>query len=275
MSRIYFHSEHGTAEVRGWERAHMGVLSTDLLKASLILHGGASRKPTILRAIPLGEYVHAIDGYALERDLDVWLSVAIDHEFLIDGHRADVFTVALNTALALGNDVVKLCARLHGQCEIHCYVEGPHRAWLAGIIEQGRKIGLLRKDSGWEDVITLLRSRADEPVVCSYSVCEQFPNYGIVRREGVWTAPRVAWDADFNERPLEPGEEGEEDTDAWYDKPKDEQWQLALIALRQQASARHLELTPDGWDTYYFEQGLTGFDVQAWADAQEKEATGE
>lgn len=192
MSRIYFHSQHGEAEVSGAERAHMGLL---------------------------------IDP---------------NHETLRDDR---AFGRLLTEACQRGDDW-RLIARLHGQCEIHAYVEGEDRDWLAGIIEGALASGLLREgfdttidpNSGWRKVIDLLRSRDDEPVVTSYSVCEGFPNLTLVRQEETWQPTRPSW---------EPGEE-------WYDLPAEEQWATALAALRKKDErGSWLRLQPANWATWF------------------------
>lgn len=192
MSRIYFHSPHGEAEVSGAERAHMAILID-----------------------PKHE--------ALWQDDD------------------RTFGQKLNEALARDDDAWRFVARIHGQCEIHAYVEGQDRAWLAGIIERGLASGLLRgiemtgtreARSGWPAVIALLRERDDDPVVTSYSVCEGFPNLTIVREEGTWQPTIPSFDPE----------------DEWYALPTEEQWATALAALRQrQAHGSRLRLWPEDW----------------------------
>jgi hypothetical protein len=256
MSRIYFHSEHATAELRGSERAYMGIFCGNLLVATLEPLDDFSYRDgsnPLQRLVPPDSYIHAYAaGMQWTERFRQWARTSFgDDGFVYQDRRVARSTVALNTALAIGNDPVKLMARLHGQCEIHCWVEGPHRAWLAGIMQHGRASGLYRADQGWEAVIDLLLSRDDSPVVCSYSVTEQFPDKGLVADAGLW----------------EPGadEYGEEDWDAWYDLPTAEQWRLGMAALRGRAG-RGLELTPDGWDAYYFKDGVTGLDLRAWVD---------
>jgi hypothetical protein len=46
---------------------------------------------------------------------------------------------------------VRFLARLHGQCEVHGWVAGKNRAWLADIIETGRETAILRDDMGWRE----------------------------------------------------------------------------------------------------------------------------
>lgn len=136
----------------------------------------------------------------------------------------------LNQAMTI-HPSLRLLARLHGQCEIHCYVEGVDRAWFADRIydalhvvvrthDDREDMELLRvghscdqgQDIGWLKLMDWLRSRDDEPVVCSYSVTDQFPR----------------WD------------EGADDTMTW---PKAMDW------LRTQGGLR---MSPEDWDSFYF-----------------------
>lgn len=171
MSRVYFHSKEETAELLGTERHYMGILCNDLTLSAVgsIPHAKRWLAPLLPE-----------DSWALESDYSfrLWLcGGASSDTFTIAGNAVSVFTVTLNTAWDLGNDQVRLLARLHGQCEIHCWVDGPNRRWLSEIIRAGRKTNVLRSGQGWEAVANLLDSRDDGPVVCSYSVCEMFPNF--------------------------------------------------------------------------------------------------
>jgi hypothetical protein len=154
--------------------------------------------------------------------------------FHLEGEPLRGLSLMLNTVLVLGSDPLCLMARLDGQCEMHAYVEGPHRGWLARVIEDGLSTGLFRKElpptdkesepapTGWTDVVTLLRARDDQPVVTSYSVSGWFPNPGICD----WEPP--------------PGS----DCDAWYDLDPAKQWEMGMAALRATPDSG-LELRPD------------------------------
>lgn len=252
MSRIYFHSPDGEAELRGSERAHMGLLCKDIFLASLgsiwdykdnrswtrqlfppnhyLLQGNEDRRPTY------------------EQSFSTYMSVG-DAEIILGGRKISGWVVGLNTALAIGNDVFKMYARLHGQCEIHCFVRGENRAWLAAIMEQGLTDGICRQNQGWESVIAFLRSTNQLPVVCSYSVCHQFPN------------PDVA---DVFEG-AETDEEREAARERWYALSKAEQWELAFPKLHWS-----LELKPDNWDEYRFSDVPNGFQLQRIVSSVER-----
>lgn len=243
MSRIYFHNEHDTAEVWGRERAYMGVLCNDLLIAALGVTGELWDE-RFLNIVPPGSWLHTITGRKFAESFRLWLR-ASDDEYIIDGRRIPKFDVAINTALVMGSDAIKLMARLHGQCEIHAYVEEQHRMWLAGIIHRGVQANILTKSAGWLDVITLLRSPHPGPVVTSYSVTESFPNAGIANDTGVWHPPD--------------DKAGRNNWDAWYELSTKTQWELGMQALRQMPER---ELTPDTWNEFYFYDGTTGFDIR-------------
>lgn len=176
----------------------------------------------------------------------------------IAGHDLTTANLESNTALVAGSDVVALAAKLDGWNERHCWVEGPDRDWLAGLIGQGLEAGILRRglwysdtpdgpkdqwsSQGWEELVPWLRARDDEPVVLSYSVGDGFPNQWIAD----WSPPklpadwvpdwagtdkgRAEWDALSDERRQE-----ERDTfrqDSWYDVPDEERWDAAMRGLR-------------------------------------------
>lgn len=146
------------------------------------------------------------------------------------------FTFYLNRMLdrADGDDTTIFNARINAQCEIHCYVEGPDREWLAKIIEAGRIDGGIREGAGWESVIQLLRERNDQPVVCSYAVTDQFPNMGVCVEAETWEIP----------------DDGELDWDDWYDLSPEDQWERGMFALRHLNKTRKLRLDPETWKTF-------------------------
>jgi hypothetical protein len=229
MSRLYFHSEHdGTAELLGAERAHIGRIVRDVAVAMLPSAALATHHMTSKGCDRIGMYA--------DRDMKLWFGAGEGAMFEYQGQPVDDYPLALNTVLVLGNDVLQFFARLDGQCEHHAYVEGPHRAWLAGIIETGLKRGICRsqiyahepdgsrrdpRSSGWEDVVALLLKRDDAPIVTSYSVCEWFPNADICD----------IWDEDAAE--------------LWESQTAEEQWAQALDSLRKKNKTWQLELRPD------------------------------
>jgi len=171
--------------------------------------------------------------------LSNWLRVSNGDRLITKIGQMPIFDIKLNTALSSGNDAIKLMARLHGQCEVHCYVEGPNRNWLASIMRMGRRLHLYRDNEGWEAVIALLESNSVEPVVCSYSVCDSFPN------EGMLSKKKKNFD----------------------DLSSQERWNICMEHLRKNKNETGLELTPDHWDeTYWFGLGNeNGYSVYEFA----------
>lgn len=250
MSRIYFHSEHGEAEVSGCERALFGCYCSDALLGALGLNRypdkGLAESIERLLVSPRADYVRLNPAQYLA----TFLSVASGGEVFDLGERGQVtvFAVALNTLLATASDSMALAARIHGQCELHCYVEGPNRDWLARLISNGRSAGIFRRDMGWEAVAELLASRDDGPVVLSYSVCVSFPDRIVTE----WEPPPPSAEDD---------DDGERADEAWAALPDDERWRLSMDGLRARRGGA--ELRPDqwAWPDYYFEKPVNAFHV--------------
>lgn len=261
MSRVYFHTPTTKAELRGSERAHMGVLVTDIA-AGLLNAGGFRAREEFAPLIRPDHYLKSITERGWSSAFETaWRTGGAGIPMLTwRGHDLDPFTISLNTAATVGNDAVKLAARLHGQCEIHAWVDGPNRAWLADIIDRGMASGVLRAETqGWERVVGMLRARDDEPVVTSYSVCEQFPHSGVGGWMPDWPeGVPERWDA------LSPEQQAEREArdEEWYKLDDSEQWRIAMDALRAD-TASGLELKPENWDRFRFGNGLTVFDLTA------------
>lgn len=164
---------------------------------------------------------------------------------LPDGRVMSRFPLKLNTAMVGADDATLLVVRMTAQAEIHGWVDGPNRAWLAGIIERGLAEGTLRSEfhnnmgqvfrpgEAWQQVVTLLREPSDEPVVWSYSVSDGWPNSEMAG----WTGERE---------------------EAFLLLSKTEQWRLSLEGLRAQEG---LEMAPDSWRTFRFGHGLSVDDL--------------
>ena len=239
MSTIYFHTEQETASVRGSERAYASILCGDLMLAAI---GNLSfAKDWLIPLLPPGNYVTNSRG-DIEAGLALFLKGGTNEEIIVKGNAIDIFTLSLNTALVLGSDPVRLLARLHGQCEIHCWAEGKNKLWLADIIRAGRKHNLYRENQGWQSVLKLLERHNTDPVVCSYSVCDSFPNYSCLPKD----------------HPLKQSHD-ERRFDQFHEIPDDEKWKSCMEGLRKM---KGLELTPDNWDEFYFDSGDTIFSIK-------------
>ncbi len=238
MSSIYFHTIGETVGVRGSERAHFGVFCDDLAWGILRREADGANPP-LKRVFPPDHHIHLSRDF--ERDARVSFFYGMEKGFILSDREINPFSLSLNTAGVLGSDAVKLAARIHGQCEIHAWVDGSNRNWLAGIIEQGVKSGFYRSGQGWDKVIELLKEDSENAVVLSYSVCEGFPNGDIAG----WTPPV--------------NEDGDPDYDAWYELSEEEQWSLAFAGLA--SSGGGLELSPDNWDEFFFSDGYTALNL--------------
>lgn len=251
MSRIYFHSPSGEAELRGSERAYASCLIADLFRSCLFLDKVSSddhvRSYLALLGHPTSLVTQA--NWSLYDQARVMVTSASgENALILDGERVGVFDLHCNTALVVGSDPIKLLARLTGACELHTWVDGPNRAWLAGIIHRGISDGIYRSQyrspgqptssSGWNDVYNFLLSSAVEPVVTSYSVCDAFPNLSAAR-EGGWTGTQSQW----------------------YKLEPQERWNLGITGIRES----DLEMSPDNWDDFRFSSGKTAFDVNRCA----------
>lgn len=219
MSRVWFHAQGREAELRGSERAWLDHIASGPAEAAWDLNGlnVLERCEQIIAMIPEpsvgqygADYLHAglreargrralgntgRDGYEAERRLVGSLRTAFAGSGLslhVAGHALHSSDVRLNTALAAGSDVIALAAKIHGSCEIHGWVDGPDRKWLADLIDDGLHAGIYRQglwyeatpggerkwsDQGWGDVTALLRETDDGPVVMSYSITDWFPNH--------------------------------------------------------------------------------------------------
>ena len=195
------------------------------------------------------------------------------------GRRIALFDLMLNTAARVGSDAVKLAARLHGQCELHAWVDGPDRKWLAEIIASGREAGVFRDVNAitgyaekfpaddsldWEGVIALLKWRDDEPVVTSYSVCDSFMSTACAEWEGPPPSrlPKPSWLTSDTWDPANDPEDAEYGRqEAWDQLPTAVKWRVGMRWLRARKGG--LQLKPDDWGSFYFGHGLSALDLLA------------
>jgi hypothetical protein len=256
MSRVYFHSpSNEAAELRGSERHHASFV-VNQIALGLLNVDGHGREEQLRAWLPQNHYLRRTQPGLFVRSYETAFFVGGDESLIIkDGEPVNVWELALNTAMAIGNDTVRFFARLHAQCEVHGYVEGYNREWLAAIIDEGRKTGLYRVNQGWESVTAALRVCDTEPMVMSYSVCDGFPNPYV----GDWM-PELPEGQTWSSLPLEQQREQEVRQEAWYDLPREEQWERSLRALRGKPN-RGLELTPDHWSDFRFGHNMAVWDL--------------
>lgn len=250
MSRVYFHTKTKDAEIGGAERHWWGALCRRVSDGFLDITSGFcdDRINHIRKFVAPGHYLHR---YADARQFADHFTTAFhvgygDALLVYKGKPIEPLILQLNTALTFGGDALKLAARLHGSCEIHCWVEQENRAWLADMIERAVSVDVFRKSHpgsnhvGYENAVSLLRHPEHVgPVVCSYSVCEQFPGVHL----------------------LKPDNAGDDWYEKAYDIPKDERWDRSMTALRETDGG--LELKPENWDEFRFGHRLSVLDLMA------------
>lgn len=255
MSTIYFHSQDRTVGLRGIEHGWMRHLVDVVLLGILSLDDDALGRPHRVRHLfPANHHTHQYCGMEWRRAVENAIMANMDAEVKLGEKGTRWSSIALNTALVMGSDVLKLAARLEAQCEINAYIEGPNRAWLADIITSGRQSRIFRQDVGWEEVAHLLRSRNDTPVVTSHSSCVEnspFPHWRVASYDNQWASPSDGIEA-TEER--------------WQRLSVDEQWRLCMVSLRRYQPAVLHELKPDNWDSYHFGLNLNAFDLMAWLE---------
>lgn len=257
MSKIYWTTEKNETEISGSERAWMDGLASDVAEG--IMHLRSVGKRDRLRSLihpdnPVAH--HPLTGSGMPWEMAYSLMF---HDggwpgeaplVTYDGHTINTFELVLNTALAVGSDAVKLAARLHGQCEIHAWVDGSDKAWLADIIDSGLKTGTLRHgvwyqsqigdpdrkwlSMGWERVLALLAEDNTSPVVTSYSVCDVFPDM-----PESWTGT----------------------DDEWDDLSHADRWETSMVDIC--TNGKSLQLKPDDWQTFRFGHKLSVLDLLA------------
>lgn len=277
MSRVYFHSPSGDAELLGREFYWLGHLAAGPAKAAWDLDGSGAfeRACDLLKLapeVPDGDYganyLHKDMRAAMaqeERNKAIYAAwrpgtplgrSGADHgpsRFLVEalktrlavdglelalfGVRLHTTDIGLNTALLAGSDQVALAAKIHGWCVKHTWLEGPDRAWLAC---------------------------DDEPVVLSHSVDDSFPNSSV----GDWMPPwpeGVArdWNALTEEQQAQRSRRDEE----WYELPDERQWEISMAGLRSKRP--WARLSADTLRSPTFSLPVTVYDVTA-ADRDER-----
>ena len=289
MSSVSFTSPTTKVTIRGAERAWLGHLAKGIADQAWDLHGGfdgygrgcilmdlAINPPDYLVDLhtkAVAEHEHNQKVYAAwkpgtllggEHDHQPRFLQALRTFLAVDGLNLAVagtklhtFDLGLNTALAMGSDPVRLAAKMHGWCEIHAWVDGPDRVWLAGVIREGLNSRIYRADMGWEELIEELCDNPDEPMVTSYSVTESWMEAGVVGYLGAWPeGVEKRWDS------LTPEQQQARETrqDEWHELPADRQWEIGMQYL---ATKPWLQLTPESLGGQWFSKPLTVFDVLA------------
>lgn len=275
MSRLYFHTEHDTAEVWGGEWSWLDSLAKKTALGFLDpQHNDELLRPLIKSSNDLRDGYRT--GLGCMNDWSSWFAtswrVGGDDFLEWRGRPLSCSRISLNTAAAVGGEAFRFALRIAGQGDIHAWIDGPDRAWAAGLIDEGLEVGFLRRrvqtwDVGWGGVTELLRASDDGAVVASYSVEGGFPSPKVAgfsppmpdgwRREG-WTEQEWA-EIDTDEYRAEYWDERVWELWDEFDKP--EQWRRGLDGLRARPTA-NLRIQPNG-GRFHFGPALTVFDLLA------------
>jgi hypothetical protein len=148
---------------------------------------------------------------------------------ILNEEKVDLFVLCLNSAIEVGNEHIRLMARLHGQCEIHAYFMPEDFPYFSQLIATGLEREIFRQGVGWDKVKQLF-DEAKSPIVTSYSVCEQFP---------------AAHLTDIDDS---------DDDSAWWQMDDDSQWDAAFAGLQNE---KGLRIAPD---VQFFGDGTSAFD---------------
>lgn len=272
MSWVSFNfPDESEVRVSGSERASFGIMIENHAKAALGLVygiGGWSRLREVLTPFvnpegplaklvqrpeerddrfdkELGYHLHTM-GFRSGSTLFAWKGVEIGTRQLI-----------LNTVLATGSDAMRLAVKIHFQCEIHGYVMGYHRKWLADIVEEGLEEGVFRQGMKWTDLIVKLREANQGPVVTSSSSSDPFPNRDVAVG---WMQPwpegvEHTWTALTKEQQRERSKRQEE----WETLEFDKQWALSVKGLK--VPGRNRPWAPDTLRAYRFGHDLSLLDL--------------
>lgn len=153
----------------------------------------------------------------------------------------------LNACLSSGMDLAIFIARISGQIELVCWVDGEHRPWLAGIILQGIGTGLLLPEAGWPEVVAMLELTDAEPVFISCTQGTTWPQLPelreppLSRREDAGAVLQILPDEwERAEQILRAESKAEDDTAHLADHPT----LMAAPFSRQ--------LRPGNWKHYFF-----------------------
>lgn len=266
MSSICFHTRDREARVGGRERHYCAMLVNNMSSGMADLEG-------LLRFT--GE---KMKFYLAEMGINH--PVEVEHYFssfgrdkrVVGGEEFPVFGTQLNTVMVYGSDEMRLAARIHGQCELFCFVEEENRGWLAGLIRRGLKTGIFRGESqgygkGWGGVIALLEDfeGSPGPVVVDTSVCDSFPSPAPYKEEFPDGGDHTCSDEDAERcRVCEYYEK-------WDELGEDEKWTSGLAQLRDSGDADFtLEMKPSNWSAYRFNNEKTVVDLARAIDVEAK-----
>lgn len=289
VSRIYFHFDDGDSlEILGSERAHFSLMAEDFAKGMLGLAPGYGYGSDLIERV--GAFIdpaHPLASMAprtarWDRTLSTSLnSFGRDEVFSWKEHSLPGIDLVANTVLAAGSDPMRLAIKIHLLCEIHGYVMGYHRGWLADLIEEGYEEGLYRKgfkraddkhsmdellgkevpeeakvfqSMGWPELVAKLREGRSGPVVMSDSVTEGFPNEHTAGWMPLWPE---GVEKDWGALSTEQQEERSDRQEEWLNLPHHRHWDLAVKGLK----GRLAPIEPKTLRTRRFGYGISLIDL--------------
>lgn len=187
MSYVLWATEHDSVELSGRERAYGKLL---IHRQTVAVLTGIDRdkllgrlvNPKYLAKWPADDLAGARADWWTE--LGWWLGSSDDrHGLIVGGDVIGTREIELNTAIAQGNDTIKLLAWMHGLCESHGRIAPAQHEWLREAIEKGRRDNVLRGPGilgkrSWEGVLEFIDRHPEETIVWSYSLCDTFPYAG-------------------------------------------------------------------------------------------------
>lgn len=282
MSRTYFHSPERESAVYGSERAYASILAQDLTWG-LVAHRATSSfdKDRLLKHF-YGFEPHWRDKNSHLQHDPYYSRLIIQDELRsffgsfygrdryieVGENKVDPLDFSLNTAIACGSRPLVLLAKLHGSCEDYAWIDPADCEWFADIIDEGRKMQVMRENAGWEDVADHAREVARTgigPLVTSYSVCESFP-YGLLEPPKCEKCDGEGFLPEQNAAGEDYCPECHGDGrlyDSIYDLPDDVKWEQAVDAMKARQYNR--QISPDTMDVG-FASGLGLFDLLAHTD---------
>jgi hypothetical protein len=242
MSDMIFHTLADDAAVAGARSRFRSLLDELAWRAvERDCDPGEHTGPSVLRrALTLPAWARITRGSEFARMAALYLR-SPNHQVVgrvtLPGEQHDpassVLNVHTNTVLAAYGDHVALAVRLATQHPDCMLIEAADRAWLADLIDTGRRTPTpaeaahasgnlpLFSDPGWGGVIELLRADDKDPVVMEHSDGDRFPSQ-------IWAG--------------EPGQDRGEARHWWKNAHAQHRWEASEKGLRGHATQFGLPL---------------------------------
>jgi len=164
MNTIQFHAQHGedpnTVTIQPSESSKFADIINNIGKAFL----QPAWNQDILRKAIAAENSLSQETRDIVRWAEQFTTKFNNKEFnlVVEEQVLDSYSINLNTVQSVGNNSMKLLARLHHATRMWIAVEDTD--WVADIIQDAHP-DIFQKDKGWLDVINLLRQNHAVPVI--------------------------------------------------------------------------------------------------------------